>query len=197
MKKDKEKLSIDIHTGPIAIGVGFIIILALSILTFNFLWHYFRVGFLWFLSLIAMIITRKTDAWKMGVECFYFLTFIYAYSFGVVFTIPLYVTCMLLVIRLRPDEFNGAVTHMLVLTGLTLTTRYFAGIYGTGISQPTFILLGLASIFFWDTLRGFIARKIAPVSWVKLLASEAIGLGVNYFYFTTFGYAFFNYILAL
>ncbi len=197
MKNKKSKISIDIHTGPIVIGVGVVILIILSILAFNFLWYYFKAGFIWFLSLIAMLITRKTDSWKMGVECFYFLTFVYAYTFGIVFTIPLYILCMLIVIKLRPDEFNGAVTHMIVLTGLTLTARHLVGIYGTSISHSTFIFLGIGSILFWDTIRGFIAKKMAPIPWIKLFVSEFIGLTVNYFYFTTFGYAFFKYVLTL
>jgi len=199
MKKKKNwfKLNIKVQRESAFIWFGLIAIMVISMLGFNILWTYFKLGFFWIFSLLAMLITRKTDAWKMGVECFYFLTFVYAYVFGPIFTVPLYVICMVIVIKLRPDEFNGGIVHTIVLTGLTFTTAYLAGIYGLGISAQQFLLLGIGSILFWDTVRMFLAKKLAPVSWVKLIVSEFVGMFVNYFYFTTFGFDFFLYMQAL
>ena len=43
----------------------------------------------WLVSAGVFFMVRRTESWKMGIECFYLLAFTLSYAFGLYFTLPL------------------------------------------------------------------------------------------------------------
>jgi len=164
---------------------------------FFFLWGYFKIGFVALSAFLLIFITRKTDAWKIGVECFYFLTFVLSYAFSPWFALLITISAFVLVIKVRPDELNGSLTQIPAVLGVALTARYYALTYGAAITSSQFFFIGLLSFVIWDFLRFIIANKITPQHWVKLFISFLTGFCVNYLYFKTFGYAILKLLLTL
>jgi len=174
-----------------------LVCLIISSILFSLLWRFFRIGLVWLLAFLIIVYTRKTDSWKMGLECFYFLTFMLTYALGPLFAASVIFPAFYIVIKIRPDELQGSLTQYFSLSGVMLTTRYFAGLFGPSISPATFLILGTGMFAFWDFMRFLIANKITGQHWVKLFVSYITGVIVNYFYFSTFAYALLQFLLSV
>ena len=179
------------------IFVAVSISLALTSVIFILLWRFFKIGFVWLFSLILIILTRKMDVWKMGVECFYFLSFMLTYSLGPLFTASIIFPAFYIVIKIRPDELQGSLTHLVSLSGVMLTTKYFAGVFGPNIGTIPFLILGVCMFAFWDFIRFLVASKITGQHWIKLFISFITGIVVNYFYFSTFAYHLLQFLQSI
>ena len=172
-------------------------VVAIIITIIAFLIKYPKPTAVWLGSAAIFFLVRRTDSWKMGVEIFYLLTFLLAYAFNLYYVLPMIYIVLILVIKVRPDEVNGAVIHSFILTCLALTSRFLFGIYGPGITESQFIFVAILSIFGWLIIDFFIALKISPVHWIKLIVNKTLNMIVNYFTITLIGYKLLMYFFTL
>ncbi len=167
------------------------------ILSMTFLSPYtLKLAGLWIVSFVFFFAMRYPDSWKMGLEVFYLFTFIYAYVFDVFFTLPIIFLSFWLVTRFRPDELNGVVVHLVVLTGLALTARLFYGWYGIAITADQFLFALMLSTIIWLIADAIIALKTAPVPLPKLVITHSLETIVTYYAATFFGYKALQFFLA-
>ncbi len=167
-------------------------------LFFSFLWAKFQVAFVCILAWILIVITRKTDSWKMGIECYYIFTFLLAYAFNVWLSLFVVVSGVLFVIKVfRPDELQGSLSQLFGIIGIGFSTKFFVARYGMSITKPQLLFAGLILFIIWDFIRFLAALKICPAHWVKLFASFITGIFVNYFYYSTFAFPLLMFLLSL
>jgi len=179
----------------IAIIIGAIAILSIL---FSFLWAYFKTVFICLIAFILIVVTRKTDSWKMGIECYYIFTFLLAYAFSPWLAIFVTASAILFVVKFfRPDELHGALTQITAVIGLAFTASHFAAKYGAAITQPQLLFIAILTFVIWDIVRFLVALKISPAHWVKLFASLLTGAFVNYFYYITFAYPLLQFLLRI
>ena len=172
-------------------------IILLSVLFFS-LWAYFKIGFVSLLAFILIVVTRRTDSWKMGLECYYFLTFILAYVFSPLFSLILCGLAILFVIKFfRPDELQGGITQILAMTGMAFTAGFLRGHFGLEITKTALLIMGISNFIFWDLFRFIVALKITPAHGVKLFVSWLTGAFANYLYYSTFAYPLFLFLLTI
>lgn len=185
------------HETVLIISFVVIAIVLLSFL-FSLLWSYFRVGFTFLLAWLLIVIIRKTESWKLGVECFYITAFLFSYAFSSIATFILCATAILFVVKVfRPDELEGALTQLVALGGTAFSTRIVFNMFGAGITETQLLISGMALYLIWDAVRFFVALKIAPAPWVKLFVSFITGAFVNYLYYTTFAYTLLQILLKM
>lgn len=171
--------------------------LLLTSLAFFWLWASFKIGFVWLIAFFLIFISRKTDSWKLGLECFMFLSFLFSYVYSLWFTLPMVYAALILVVKFRPDELNGVLAHSIALTGVALLGSYFGGLYGLHPSTHNFLFAALASISFGVVFDFFIALKIAPVHWFKNFMNHLLDMMMNYFYITTFGLSLLYFLASI
>jgi len=195
---ESERKNIFLHRETILILLAvFGSILALTLLFF-FLWSFFKIGFVCLMAFILIVVVRRTDSWKMGVECYYIIAFLFAYAFSPILAILVTVLAILFVVKVfRPDEFAGSMTQITAIIGMAFTAKYVALKYGATITQPQLLFAGVITFVVWDFIRFLVAVKITPTHWVKLFASLLTGAFVNYFYYVTFAYPLLQFLLKI
>jgi len=172
-------------------------LIALFIAIIAFLLKFPQLTTVWLASAGVFFMVRRTDSWKMGIECFYLLSFTLSYAFGLYFTLPLIYIVLIAVMKVRPDELNGCVVHSIILTGVALTARVFLGFYGINITEAIFIKTALGTIITWLFIDLLVAKKIAPVSLGKLGMIKIMNSVGNYFLITLFGFKLLRYFLSI
>jgi hypothetical protein len=178
------------------IGTVLGILLAATFIFF-FLWSHFRIGFVWLVSFILIFAMRRSDSWKMGLEGFYLLTFLYSYIFGLWFALPIVYMAFALVVKFRPDELNGVITHSIAITFVAIAARFFLGSHGLALGSAEFTFIALASIFPGIAADFFLAWKMAPVPLFKNFINHAMDFTVNYFVITSIGFTLFKFFMTL
>jgi len=175
------------------------IVLAIVVLTFffSFMWTYFKVGFMSLLAFLLIVVTRKTDSWKMGIECFYIFSFIFSYVFSPWFAIILVVGALLTVVKLfRPDELQGTISQIVGVIIIAFIAMFFSARYGLVITQQQLLFAGVLSFLVGDLIRFLVALKVTPAHWVKLFASLITGAFINYFYYSTFAFPLLKLLMS-
>lgn len=175
-----------------------VVILIIAAIVFSLVFlqpHDIKLVGLWVASFVFFFGMRLPDSWKMGLEVFFLFTFIYAYAFGLMFILPLIYCAFYLVTRIRPDEVNGVVVHIVVLTGLAFTARLFYGWYGMAITPGQFVLAALLGIFIWLVVDTIIAIKTAPVPLPKLMITHGLQIIISYYTATFFGFKVLQFFL--
>jgi hypothetical protein len=198
LAKTKGQKNIFLHHETILIiGIILAAIIVISFL-FSFLWTSFKFGFAILMGWLLIVITRKTDSWKMGIECYYILTFLFAFAFGPWLAFFLTGTALAFVVKVfRPDEVHGAITQMVGCTGIAFTTKIFVNMYSMDITKPQLLIAGMILFVVWDVARFLVALKVSPAHWVKLVASFITGVFVNYFYYSTFAFVLLKFLLSI
>lgn len=175
----------------------FLIILAIIgavILGYIILQHT-KLAMIWMLFFSIIFLTRRTDAWKIGIEIHNFAVFVLTYVYGIIFALSVAFLALIAVIRARPDEVNGAVINAICFGAMAFLTTRLASIYGTRIHAETFVFLALVVIIFGLALDTVLALKIAPVHWIKLIVNHTMDVFINYIVITAFGYQIYLYLL--
>ncbi|MFH1450878.1 MAG: hypothetical protein ABIF92_02765 [archaeon] len=185
------------HETLLILGVIVAAIIILSIF-FTLLWTYFKLGFVCVITFILIVVTRKTDSWKMGIECFYICAFLFGFAISPYVAILVVSSAIMFVIKFfRPDELAGAITQVISTSGVAFTGMFFFSHYGVEITHPQLVFAGTFAFVLWDLIRFFIALKITPAHWVKLFASLTTGAFINYFYYSTFGFYLLHLLLKI
>jgi hypothetical protein len=165
---------------------------------FSFLWAQFKFGFVFLLAWLLIVITRRTDSWKMGIECYYVFTLLFAFAFNGWIAFFMSTSALLFVVKFfRPDELQGTLTQISGIAGIAATTHYFSAYYGPAITQSQLLFVGILLFGIWDFVRFLVALKISPAHWVKLFASFITGIFINYFYYITFAYPLLQFLLSV
>jgi len=194
-KTSKKNIFLERETLLIVLSIAAALFIATFL--FLFLWKYFKIGFVWLMAFIVIFVFRKTDLWKMGVEIHYLIVFIGTYVFGMLFSLPLIYLVLGAVVKVRPDEGQGATVHAIIFTGIAATSHIIKRFYGMNLSLSTFLMLTLGTFIFWIIIDFFLTLKIAPVHWTKALVTHVLDAILNYFYITIFGYTLYQYCLTL
>ena|GEM_PF-2524090 len=178
------------------VGVVSALLLA-AISSFLFLWGNFRIGFVWIISFMLIFASRYFYLWKVGVECFYLLTFMFSYIFGLWVALPLVYISFALVAKILPHELNSVLSHGTAITFVAFASRILLNSYGLSLAPAEFVLVALVAIFPGIAFDFLLAWKIAPVSLFKNFMNHAMDYIVNYFMITSFGFALFTFFLTM
>ncbi len=175
------------------------IIIALLVLTFvfSFLWGKFTVWFYWVLFICVIFFTRRTDAWKMGIEVHFALTFYSAFAFGPLFAITMVLIPYALVWKVRPDEGNGVMIQMVTLSLMIGLARLFHFIYGAGITGSEFMIAFIVSIVIVQLTDGVLSKMFCPSHIVKILVIHTLDILLNSYAATLIGYKAITYFISL
>lgn len=176
---------------------AFLVLFIGTVFIFTALWSNFRIGFVWIVAFLLVFASRWSESWKIGMEAFYLLTFLFSYIFGLWFALPLVYLAFALVVKAKPHELNGVMAHTVAITLVAVFARFFFNSYGLSLTSAEFIFIALASIVPGIAFDFFLAWKIAPVPLFKNLLNHAMDFTVNYFVITTIGITIYRFFLTL
>jgi len=176
-----------------------ILVVSLVVTTgiFLLLWSYFKLGLAWLVCFGVFFLVRKTNIWKFGLEIHHTLIFLTTYAFGWLFSVPLFLATILLVIKIRPDEFEGGTINIICLFILTVLTTKVASTFGPNLSIHTFLWASLIVISITIILDALLTLRIYPGLWMKLVMTHFLDFFVQYSIITAFGYPLLHFFLSL
>jgi len=194
----RSRKSILLHREALVIILVIIVsIVALTIL-FSFLWKFFRLGFVCVIAWLLIVVVRKTDSYKLGMENFYISAFLLSYAFSPLLAIAILNAGFWFVYKVfRPDELQGVITQVVATAGIAVTAPFFFAKYGAAITPSQLLFAGVFCAIFWDFVRFLVALKVTPCHWVKLFVSFITGVFINYFLFATFAHPILMFLFTV
>jgi len=176
---------------------GLMIALFIITLIFLVLWGKFTIIFYWVIGLLAIFFTRKTDAWKMGMEIHFPLMFYTTYAFGPLFAFSMFLIPFAVVWKLRPDEGHGVMIQMVTLStmiGLSCLMHY---VYGAHITSSQFLFAFVTAIVVVQVIDGILSKMFCPSAPMKIFIIHSLDILINIYLANLIGYKIITYFLAL
>ena len=176
---------------------GLLIALFIITIIFLVLWGKFTIMFYWVIGLLAIFFTRKTNAWKMGMEIHFPLMFYTTYAFGPLFAFSMFLIPYAGVWKARPDEGTGVMiqaTSLSIMIGITLIFKY---IYGALISSSQFLLAFIIAIVLVQVIDGILSKMFSPSAPMKIIIVHSLDILINIYIAKLVGYQIIKYFLAL
>jgi len=175
------------------------LLIALSIITLIFLvlWGKFTIMFYWVIGLLAIFFTRKTDAWKMGMEIHFPLMFYTTYAFGPLFAFSMFLIPYGCVWKARPDEGTGVMIQAVSLSIMICLALIFKYIYGALISSSQFLFAFIIAIVIIQVIDGILSKMFSPSAPMKIFIIHSLDILINIYIAKLIGYQVLKYFLAL
>jgi hypothetical protein len=163
--------------------------------SFNWASHgkYFVLPF----AFLAILITRRADSWKVGIEVFYFSPFLLAYTYNLFIALAISFLAFYFVVKTKPSEGNGIVIHSVIITIIATIASVLSGHFGTNITEMQFFWSAYGTVLFAIWVDAIIVKFSAPVPLPKNIITHTMGSFANYILISKIGYPVFLYILTL
>lgn len=197
MKQASKAKNIFLHTETWMIVAFVVAITIAATVLFLLLFNYIKYLFAWIMLGFAVFITRSKDIYKLGIEFYNLAAFLSAFAMGFLFSFSMLMVSLYASIKVRPDQLEGIIVNMGILSIMAGISAYFAKTYGLGIGEPTFVWIALIVIMIGILADLIFAAKFTPAPIPRLIFSHFLEFIFNYTLITSVGYTIFKFLISI